>query len=50
MTKSRFLQIDLMLHFNDNEDEEGREKGSLHKIRPQLNILKVTLGKCYLWE
>jgi hypothetical protein len=44
MTKSRFLQIGLMLHFNDNKDEEGQEKDSLHKIRPLLNILKVTLG------
>jgi hypothetical protein len=45
MTKSRFLQISSLLHFNDNEDEEGRQKDSLHKIRPLLNILKITLGK-----
>ena len=50
MTKSRFLQIGLMLHFNDNEDEEGREKDSLHKIRPLLNILKLTLGKYAIFE
>ncbi len=45
MTKSRFLQIGSLLHFNDNEDEEGRQNDSLHKIRPLLNILKITLGK-----
>jgi hypothetical protein len=45
MTKSRFLQISSLLHFNDNEDDEGRQKDSLHKIRPLLNIVKITLGK-----
>jgi hypothetical protein len=45
MTRSRFLQIGSLLHFNDNDDEEGRESDSLHKIRPLLNILKITLGK-----
>jgi hypothetical protein len=45
MMKSRFLQIGLLLHFNDNKEEEGWEKDSLHKIRPHLNILKITLGK-----
>jgi hypothetical protein len=33
------------LHFNDNDDEQGRESDSLHKIRPLLKILKITLGK-----
>ncbi len=34
-----------MLHFNDNEDEEGRKSDLLHKIRPLLNIIKMTLGQ-----
>jgi hypothetical protein len=45
MTKSRFLQIGALLHFNDNDDEAGLENDSLHKIRPLLNILKITLAK-----
>ena len=45
MTRSRFLQIGSLLHFNDTDDERGRESDSLHKIRPLLNILKITLGK-----
>jgi hypothetical protein len=45
MTKSRFLQIGALLHFNDNDAEEGLQNDSLHKIRPLLNILKITLGK-----
>jgi hypothetical protein len=45
MTKSRFLQIVAVLHFNDNNDEAGLENDSLHKIRPLLNILKITLSK-----
>jgi len=34
-----------MLHFNDNNDEEGLAKDSLHKVRPLLNIIKKTLGR-----
>jgi hypothetical protein len=45
MTKSRFLQMGALLHFNDNDDEEGMQNDSLHKIWLLLNISKITLGK-----
>jgi hypothetical protein len=45
MSKSRYLQIISMLHFNNNEDEEGLARDSLHKVRPLLNIIKKTLGR-----
>ena len=45
MTKSRFLQICSALHFNDNNDIQGRNQDCLHKVRPLLNILKNTLGR-----
>jgi hypothetical protein len=45
MTRGRYLQITCALHFNDNNDEEGRARDSLHKIRPLLNTIKKTLGK-----
>ncbi len=34
-----------MLHFNDNEDKEGMNSDSIHKIRPLLNIIKLTLNR-----
>jgi hypothetical protein len=37
--------IAALLHFNDNDYEEGMQNDSLHKIHPLLNILKITLGK-----
>ena len=45
MTLGRFSQINSMLHFNNNSDQEGLAKDSLHKIRPLLQILKKTLGR-----
>jgi hypothetical protein len=45
MTHGRYLQITSVLHFNDNNDEEGLARDSLHKIRPLLNTIKKTLGK-----
>jgi len=45
MSRGRYVQLTSVLHFNDNNDEEGRARDSLHKIRPLLNILKKTLGK-----
>ena len=44
MSKGHFIQVTSMLHFNDNEDEDGRKSDLLHKIRPLLNIIKMTLG------
>lgn len=45
MTKSRYLQLCSVLHFNDNTNEERKQRDNLHKIRPLLNILKYTLGR-----
>ena len=45
MSKGRYLQITSVLHFNDNTDEVGKSRDSLHKIRPLLTILKQSLGK-----
>jgi hypothetical protein len=45
MTLGRFTQINSMLHFNNNVDQDGLAKDSLHKIRPLLKILKKTLGR-----
>lgn len=45
MSKGRFLQISSVLHFNDNDDEDGKKSDSLHKVRPLLNIVKNTLGR-----
>jgi hypothetical protein len=45
MSLGRFSQISSMLHFNNNNDEEGLANDSLHKIRPLLQILKKTLGR-----
>ncbi len=33
------------MHFNDNDDEEGRKTDSLHKVHPLSNIVKRTLGR-----
>jgi hypothetical protein len=33
-------QINSMLHFNNNDDDKGIAKDSLHKIRPLLQIIK----------
>jgi hypothetical protein len=41
----KYLQISSMLHFNDNENEEGVANDALHKIRPILEIIKKTLGR-----
>jgi hypothetical protein len=45
MSFGRYLQITSVLHFNDNNDEEGIARDSLHKIWPLLNIVKKTLGQ-----
>jgi hypothetical protein len=45
MGVGRFTQINSMLHFNNNNDDEGITGDSLHKIRPLLQILKKTLGR-----
>lgn len=45
MSKGRFKQICSVLHFSDNDDEDGMATDSLHKIRPLLTILKETLSK-----
>jgi hypothetical protein len=45
MGVGRFTQINSMLHFNNNNDDEGIAGDSLHKIRPLLQILKKTLGR-----
>ena len=45
MSKARYLQIVSMLHFNNNEDEEGMATDALHKVRPLLNIVKKTVGR-----
>ncbi len=45
MSCGRYQQITSVLHFNDNNDEEGIARDSLHKIRPLLNIVKKTLGQ-----
>jgi hypothetical protein len=44
MSKGRFQQLCVMLHFNNNEDTDRIQNDSLHKIRPLLNILKKTIG------
>ena len=46
MSKSRYLQIISMLHFNNNEDAEGLARDSLHKVRPLLNIINKTGEIC----
>ncbi len=40
MSKGRFEQFRIMLHFNNNKDINVVEKDSLHKIRPLLTIMK----------
>jgi hypothetical protein len=45
MGVGQFTQINSMLHFNNNNDDEGISGNSLHKIRPLLQILKKTLGR-----
>jgi len=45
MGVGHFMQINSMLHFNNDDDEEGIAKDSLHKIRPLLQIIKKTLGQ-----
>jgi hypothetical protein len=44
MVVGHFTQINSMLHFNNNDNEEGIAKDSLQKIRPLLQIIKKTLG------
>jgi hypothetical protein len=44
MSVGKKLQISSMLHFKDNNNEEGLANDALHKIRPTLEILKKTLG------
>jgi hypothetical protein len=39
MSKGRFNQISSMLHFNNNEDMDGSNADSLHKVHPLLAIL-----------
>ena len=46
MSKGRYLQITSVLHFNHNGEVSKMTRDSLHKIRPLLNILKRTLGRC----
>jgi hypothetical protein len=51
MSKGRFLQITSVLHFNDNDDVDGKKSDSLHKIRPLFNIMKKKHGKvCCMWQ
>jgi len=45
MTKWRMLQITSMLHFNNNEDHDGMQEDSLHKVRPLLEIVKRTISR-----
>jgi hypothetical protein len=45
MSRGRYQQITCVLHFNDNDDEVGKARDSLHKIRPLLNIVKKSLGR-----
>jgi hypothetical protein len=45
MAKGRFLQLTSVLHFNDNLDVDGKNRDSLHKVWPLLNIVKIRLGK-----
>jgi len=45
MSKGRFQQISSMLHFNNNEDVDGSNSDSLHKVRPILAILKCTISQ-----
>jgi hypothetical protein len=45
MCKNHFLQITATLHFNNNEDTDGLQNNSLHKVRPLLEIVKKTLGR-----
>jgi hypothetical protein len=45
MSEYRFLQITATLHFNKNEDMDGVQNDSLHKVRPLLEIVKKTLGR-----
>ncbi len=44
MSKGRFQQLCVMLHFNNNEDTDRLQNDSLHKIRPLLNIVKKIIG------
>jgi len=44
MSKGCFKQISSMLHFRDNENIDGMNRDSLHKIQPLLTILKPTLS------
>jgi len=44
MSLGRYLQVRSVLPFNDNCDEEGWARDSLHKIRPLLNGKYATFG------
>jgi len=45
-----YTQINSMLHFNNNIDDEGIARDSLYKIRPILQILKKTLRRYAVLE
>ena len=44
MTYGRYIQIRSVLHLSRNSDK-NREKDSFFKVRPMLNVLKLTLPK-----
>jgi len=45
MSKHHFFHITATLHFDNNEDTDGVQNDSLHKVRPLLEIVKKTLGR-----
>ncbi len=45
MTRGRFIQISSVIHFNNNDDADGMQSDSLHKVGPVLNQMKPNLGK-----
>lgn len=45
MTRGRFIQISMVLHFNDNNDVDGMRHDGLHKIRQILSLMKPNFGK-----
>jgi hypothetical protein len=49
MSKGRFQQLCVMLHFNNNEDTDRIQNDSLHKIRPLLNIVKKTIELSFIY-
>jgi hypothetical protein len=49
MTRWRMLQITSMLHFNNNEDHDGMQQDSLHKMWPLPEIIKNVSKVCNSW-